>query len=71
MVAFVVRMTFRGEAIEPQASTANGNDVYKAVNTSSLSVAARGAAGNHKEPVEKFQKRLNRVKLKVFLFIFK
>ena len=76
-------MIFRHEFEAAQAGQASINDMYKAVNASPLSAMAVGGRGGgggahghnptsagSKEPVEKFQKRLNRVKLRVRIHIF-
>lgn len=73
MCGFLVRMMFRHELGGDFDLHAHANDVYRAVNVTSITgsnMAARGGAaaaglGHSKEPVEKFQKRMNRVKLKV------
>lgn len=58
-----MRMIFRHESGGDFDLRAHAEDLYRA-HVPSMN-APRGGLGNSKEPVEKFQKRLNRVKLKV------
>lgn len=70
VTAFIVRMVFRHESTSDFDLHEHANQVYRPFNVNSMGGAASGsrgaaATGFGKEPVEKFQKRMNRVKLKV------
>lgn len=71
MCAFLVRMIYRNESSGDFDLHAHANDVYRTINASTIGSGPGGASNvprgvaNSKEPVEKFQKRMNRVKLKV------